>query len=156
MKVRIDGRGMERFFNIAAQRGIVIEKIETKRDRLRRNMTAIGMIDMITMLKRNELEKEDKKQGKTVCFETSPSNFKRLKPIARKTDVRLRITEKHGFPFWLLLGRRRILWVGGLAAFFLLLYSSSFHVWDISFEGNHRFTDETLLHFMATVRCSAG
>ena len=30
MKVRIDGRGMERFFNIAAQRGIVIEKIETK------------------------------------------------------------------------------------------------------------------------------
>ena len=30
VKVRIDGRGMERFFNIAAQRGIVIEKIETK------------------------------------------------------------------------------------------------------------------------------
>ena len=28
VKVRIDGRGMERFFNIAAQRGIVIGKIE--------------------------------------------------------------------------------------------------------------------------------
>ena len=30
MKVRINGRGMERFFNIAAQRGIAIEKIEIK------------------------------------------------------------------------------------------------------------------------------
>ena len=30
VKVRIEGRGMERFFNIAAQRGITITEIETK------------------------------------------------------------------------------------------------------------------------------
>ena len=30
VKDRIDGRGMERYFNIAAQRGIGIENIETK------------------------------------------------------------------------------------------------------------------------------
>ena len=102
------------------------------------------------------MEKEDKKQGKTVCFEISPRNFKRLKPIARKTDVRLRITEKHGFPFWLILGRRRSLWAGGLAAFFLLIYLSSFYVWDISFDGNHRFTDEMLLHFMDTIPVQCG
>ncbi|MBS7201574.1 sporulation protein YqfD [butyrate-producing bacterium] len=148
VKVRIDGRGMERFFNIAAQRGIVIEKIETKEipaaeyDGNRHD--------------RYDNQKEDKKQGKTVCFEISPRNFKRLKPIARKTDVRLRITEKHGFPFWLILGRRRSLWAGGLAAFFLLIYLSSFYVWDISFDGNHRFTDEMLLHFMDTIPVQCG
>ena len=60
------------------------------------------------------------------------------------------------FHFWLILGRRRSLWVGGLAAFFLLICLSSFYVWDISFEGNHRFTDETLLHFMATVPVQCG
>lgn len=155
VKVRIDGRGMERFFNIAAQRGIVIEKIETKEiPAAEYDGNRHERYD--NHVEKKELEKEDKKQGKTVCFEISPRNFKRLKPIARKTDVRLRITEKHGFPFWLILGRRRSLWAGGLAAFFLLIYLSSFYVWDISFDGNHRFTDEMLLHFMDTIPVQCG
>lgn len=150
MKVRIEGRGIERFFNIAAQRGIMIEKIETK------EIPAAEHDRYDNRVEKNELENEERKQGKTVCFQTSPKDFKRLKAIARKTNVLLRITEKHGFPFLLILGRRRSLWVGGLAAFFLLICLSSFYVWDISFEGNHRFTDETLLHFMATVPVQCG
>jgi len=150
VKVRIEGRGIERFFNIAAQRGIMIEKIETK------EITAAEHDRYDNRVEKNELENEERKQGKTVCFQTSPKDFKRLKAIARKTNVLLRITEKHGFPFLLILGRRRSLWVGGLAAFFLLICLSSFYVWDISFEGNHRFTDETLLHFMATVPVQCG
>lgn len=150
VKVRIEGRGIERFFNIAAQRGIMIEKIETK------EIPAAEHDRYDNRVEKNELENEERKQGKTVCFQTSPKDFKRLKSIARKTNVLLRITEKHGFPFLLILGRRRSLWVGGLAAFFLLICLSSFYVWDISFEGNHRFTDETLLHFMATVPVQCG
>ena len=150
VKVRIEGRGIERFFNIAAQRGIMIEKIETK------EIPAAEHNRYDNRVEKNELENEERKQGKTVCFQTSPKDFKRLKSIARKTNVLLRITEKHGFPFLLILGRRRSLWVGGLAAFFLLICLSSFYVWDISFEGNHRFTDETLLHFMATVPVQCG
>lgn len=174
MKVRIEGRGMERFFNIAAQRGITITEIETKETKKARKAGSVGKkedrVEKIhaaeyshrqytqkdECIERNEYEKDNAEMEKTVYFWTSPRNFKRLKPIARKTDVRLRITEKHGFPFWLLLGRRRSLWVGGLAAFFLLICLSSFYVWDISFEGNHRFTDETLLHFMATVPVQCG
>lgn len=150
VKVRIEGRGIERFFNIAAQRGIMIEKIETK------EIPAAEHDRYDNRVEKNELENEERKQGKTVCFQTSPKDFKRLKSIARKTNVLLRITEKHGFPFLLILGRRRSLWVGGLAAFFLLICLSSFYVWDISFEGNHCFTDETLLHFMATVPVQCG
>lgn len=155
VKVRINGRGMERFFNIAAQRGIVIEKIEIEEiPATEYEGNRHGRYD--NRVEKEKLEKEDKKQGETVCFQTSPRDFKRLKPIARKTDVRLRITEKHGFPFWLILGRRRSLWVGGLAAFFLLVYLSSFYVWDISFDGNHRFTDEMLLHFMDAIPMRCG
>lgn len=119
-------------------------------------MTAIGMNDMITMLKRKNWKKRTRNRGKLSASRYHRENFKRLKPIARKTDVRLRITEKHGFPFWLILGRRRSLWAGGLAAFFLLIYLSSFYVWDISFDGNHRFTDEMLLHFMDTIPVQCG
>ena len=83
VKVRIDGRGMERFFNIAAQRGIVIEKIETKEiPAAEYDGNRHDRYD--NHVEKKELEKEDKKQGKTVCFEISPRNFKRLKPIARK------------------------------------------------------------------------
>ena len=131
VKVRIDGRGMERFFNIAAQREIEIWDIETE-------------------------EREKKCGGKrSVYFKIMPRDFKHLKSIAEKTGVRLRITEKHGLPFWMITGRRRSLWVGGLATFFLLIFVSSFYVWDISFDGNCRFTDETLLHFIdaVPVRC---
>lgn len=174
VKVRIEGRGIERFFNIAAQRGIMIEEIETEEKGTKR---AIGPDDRRKdkrdvvytaeygkgwnirhddRIENNEFEKDGRNSSKEIFFRTSPHDFKRLKPIARKTDVLLRITEKHGFPFLLILGRRRSLWVGGLAAFFLLIYLSSFYVWDISFEGNHRFTDETLLHFMATVPVQCG
>ena len=82
MKVRIDGRGMERFFNIAAQRGIVIEKIETKEiPAAEYDGNRHERYD--NHVEKKELEKEDKKQGKTVCFEISPRNFKRLKPENR-------------------------------------------------------------------------
>lgn len=174
VKVRIEGRGMERFFNIAAQRGITIAEIETKETKKARKADPVRKKEDIAekihaaeysrrkytqkdeCIKRNESEKDNADIEKTVYFWTSPRDFKRLKPIARKTDVRLRITEKHGFPFWLILGRRRSLWVGGLAAFFLLLYLSSFYVWDISFDGNRRFTDETLLHFMNGIPVQCG
>ncbi len=88
-----------------------------------------------------------RKQGKTVCFQTSPKTFKRLKPSPENECSPADHRESTVFHFWLILAVRRSLWVGGLAAFFLLICLSSFYVWDISFEGNHRFTDETLLHF---------
>lgn len=117
MKVRIEGRGMERFFNIAAQRGITITEIETKETKKARKAGSVGKkedrVEKIhaaeyshrqytqkdECIERNEYEKDNAEMEKTVYFWTSPRNFKRLKPIARKTDVRLRITEKHGFPF---------------------------------------------------------
>ncbi len=174
VKVRIEGRGMERFFNIAAQRGIAIEEIETEEKGTKRAIRSdAGRKDRSEVvytaeygdkqnvrhndcIQNNEFKADVRNSNKVVCFQTTPRDFKRLKPIARKTDVRLRITEKQGFPFWLILGRRRSLWVGGLAVFFLLIYISSFYVWDISFDGNRRFTDETLLHFMDAIPVQCG
>ena len=42
VKVRIEGRGMERFFNIATQRGITITEIETKETRKREKQVRSG------------------------------------------------------------------------------------------------------------------
>lgn len=37
-----------------------------------------------------------------------------------------------------------------------MLYGLSFFIWDISFEGNLRFTDQTLLHYMETLPVACG
>ena len=86
MKVRIEGRGIERFFNIAAQRGIMIEKIETK------EIPAAEHDRHDNRVEKNELEKEERKQGKTVCFQTSPKDFRRLHSFARLTNGCRRFT----------------------------------------------------------------
>ena len=86
-----------------------------------------------------------------VMFWTAPKDFKHMKAIAKKTGVRLRIRERYGLPFGIYKNRKRKLMAAGVAAFFIFMYGMTFFIWDISFEGNYRFTDETLLHFMETL-----
>ena len=91
-----------------------------------------------------------------VSFWTTPGDFKRMKPVARKAKVRLRIRERYGLPFFLHRNRKRKLLAAGLCSFFMLLYALSFFIWDISFEGNRKFTDEMLLHYMETLPVVCG
>ena len=67
-------------------------------------------------------------------FLTSPKDFKKMKDVARKTDVHLRIKGRRGLPFFLYRNRKRKLLGIGVGTFFLVLYLSSFFIWDISFE----------------------
>lgn len=101
---------------------------------------------------------ESGKNGKlrAVLFTAAPEDMKRMKPIARKAGVRLRIKKKSGITFFLFRMRRRKLLAVGAAAFFFLLYFLSLFVWDISVEGNFRFTEETILHYLDTLPVSCG
>ncbi len=84
-------------------------------------------------------------------FLTSPNDFKKMKDVARKTGVHLRIKGRHGVPFFLYRNRKRKLLGIGILIFCLSLYLSSFFIWDISYEGNLRFTDEMLNAYLKTV-----
>lgn len=126
VRVTIDGYDRERFFNIGASRELHICEI-----------------------------RQDHETG-TTTFWTTPNDFKRMKPVAKKAQAKLRITGKYGFPFFLSRGRKRKLLLAGILFFFLFLYTMSFFVWDISFEGNRRFTDEMLLHYMETLPVTCG
>ena len=84
-------------------------------------------------------------------FMTSPSDFKRMKDVARKTGVHLRIIGRHGLPFFLYRNRMRKLLQIGVVIFLFGLYLSSFFIWDISYEGNRRFTDEMLDGYLESI-----
>ena len=91
-----------------------------------------------------------------VLFWTTGEDYKKMKPAARKAGVRLFLRKKYGLPFFLFRNRKRKPLVAGFVCFFLFLYGLSFFIWDISFEGNLRFTDQTLLHYMETLPVACG
>lgn len=91
-----------------------------------------------------------------VLFWTTVEDYKKMKPAARKAGVRLFLRKKYGLPFFLFRNRKRKPLAAGFVCFFLLLYGLSFFIWDISFEGNLRFTDQTLLHYMETLPVACG
>lgn len=75
-------------------------------------------------------------------------DYRRVRPLVRKAQVRLRILGRYGLPFFLYRNRRRKLYGAGILSFFLVLFIMSQFIWDISIEGNYYFTDDVLLHYL--------
>ncbi len=75
-------------------------------------------------------------------------DFRRVRPLVRKSKVRLKIVSRRGLPFFLKRNRKRKMWATGAACFFLLLYAMNLFIWDIEFEGNYRYTDDTLSRYL--------
>ena len=126
VRLQIDGYDRERFFNIAARRELKICEI-----------------------------KEDPETKKT-SFWTTVEDFKKMKAVTKKAGAKLHITGRFGLPFFLYRNRKRKLLALGVCSFFIMLYALSFFIWDISFEGNLRFPDEMILHYMETLPVSCG
>jgi similar to stage IV sporulation protein len=85
--------------------------------------------------------------GQTYQFFMTVSGFRKIKPLVRKSKVRLRILKKFGLPFFLYRNKRRKFYAAGFLSFFLILYSLSLFIWDIEFDGNRMYTYDTLLKY---------
>ena len=75
-------------------------------------------------------------------------NVRKIRPLARKSHMKVKIIGKYGLPFYLYRYRRRKLFFFGalLAVGLVWLYST--YIWDIHFEGNDKWTDTTLLDYL--------
>ncbi len=82
-------------------------------------------------------------------------DYRTIRPLARKAGVRLHILRRRGLPFFLARGRKRWYYAAGILAFFGVLYGMSCFLWSIGFEGNYRYTSDTLSRYMDTlgIRC---
>ncbi len=78
----------------------------------------------------------------------SIADFRKLRDLLRKSRVSLRITERHGLPFFLHRYRKRKVYVAGIAAAFVFMLWLSSHVWQISIDGNLAQTDEVLYDYL--------
>lgn len=85
-------------------------------------------------------------EGFLFCI--SIKDYRRLRPVVRKTKTRLLIRNRYGFPFFLYKYRKRKMYFCGLFSFFILIYLLSLFIWDIHIEGNYSYTDNVLLDFL--------
>lgn len=86
----------------------------------------------------------------------SVRDFKRLRPLVRKTGTRIKIVRKCGLPFFLYRFRRRKMFFGGMLFSAALVYTLSLFVWNIHFTGNVTQSTTELLAFLETLGVKHG
>ena len=86
--------------------------------------------------------------GKGYGMYMSISDFRKLKPLVRKTHTKVTLEGRYGFPFFLARYRKRKLFFAGLFLCAVLLRGYSLFIWDILFKGNVRYPDTTLAEFL--------
>ncbi len=80
--------------------------------------------------------------------------FRKLRPIIRKTHTKVVLVERYGLPFFIRRHRKRKTFLAGVLICIGLLFFYSSYIWDIHFEGNEKWTDQTLLEFLNTKEVS--
>ena len=82
-------------------------------------------------------------------------DFRRLRPMVRKSRAKVRITQKRGSPVFIHKYRGRKLFTGSVIAICLIFLLSSF-IWRIQIDGNLARTDEVLLSFLTEKGIACG
>ena len=82
------------------------------------------------------------------AFYISAKDFKKLKEILKKTQVKLIIKKRFGLPFFMFKYRKHYSFIVGIFLSAIMLYGMSLFVWDINIEGNLMYTDNMLLTYL--------
>lgn len=81
-------------------------------------------------------------------FNLSARNYKKLKPIFRKTRLVPKIKKKHGLPFFMKRNRKRKGFFVGVLICTILVYLMSLYIWNIEVLGGYKYTPEALIKFL--------
>lgn len=83
-------------------------------------------------------------------------DFRKLKPLLRKTRTRITILERYGVPFFMHRYRKRKVLFLGAALCILIVFLLSKHIWKIEVNGNQSITNQVLLEYLETEKTFHG
>ncbi|MGO5051425.1 sporulation protein YqfD [Lachnospiraceae bacterium LCP25S3_G4] len=86
----------------------------------------------------------------------SVRDFKRLKPIKKKTGTKIIVCKKCGLRFILHHYRKRKVFMGGMILCISIIYLLSLNIWNINVTGNKARTDETITEYLAQMNVTRG
>lgn len=92
----------------------------------------------------------------TTRFSCFAGDYRRLRPMARRACVRMRMRQKHGFPFWRFRYRHRKGLLVGAAVYAVVLMLLAPRIWVIEVAGNHRTDTAAVLQAVAEYGVSVG
>lgn len=87
---------------------------------------------------------------------TSIDDYYAMRPLIKKSHMKIKIDQKKGLPFWLYRNRKRLPFFFGFGCFMFLLQILSLFIWSIDYEGNQKYTDEELGRFLRSQGYMAG
>lgn len=90
-----------------------------------------------------------KNNKNNINCKVSISDFKKLKPCAKKTKSKIKIIKKHGLPFFTFKNRKRKFFAFGIFVFIFMLYFLSSFIWSIQIIGNEQIDNNQILKFLA-------
>lgn len=97
-----------------------------------------------------------KKHGNILYCSTMASEYRALRRIAKKSKIKIKIKEKHGFPFFVRKYKERKGIFVGILCFGLTLYFLSLYIWSIDVQGATTLDKNDLNNLISDLGISAG
>ena len=91
-----------------------------------------------------------------IQMEIDAENFKKLRPLVRKTHVKIHILNRHGPAFFFYRHKWRWWFLLGMTVFAGIIYILSLFVWQIDIDGNCKYTDALILQALAQMDVKTG
>lgn len=91
-----------------------------------------------------------------IQMEIEAKNFRKLRPLVRKTQVKIHILNRQGPAFFFYRHRRRWWFLLGAAACAGIIYVLSLFIWQIDIDGNSKYTDALILQALAQMDVKTG
>ena len=91
-----------------------------------------------------------------IQMEIDAENFKKLRPLVRKTHVKIHILNRLGPAFFFYRHKRRWWFLLGMTVFAGMIYMLSLFVWQIDIDGNRKYTDALILQALAQMDVKTG
>ena len=91
-----------------------------------------------------------------IQMEIDAKSFKKLRPLVRKTHVKIHILDRQGLAFFFYRHKRRWWFLLGMMVFAGMIYILSLFVWQIDIDGNRKYTDALILQALAKMDVKTG
>lgn len=91
-----------------------------------------------------------------IQMEIDAENFKKLRPLVRKTHVKIHILNRQGPAFFFYRHKKRWWFLFGAAVCTGVIYVMSLFIWQIDIDGNSKYTDALILQALSQMNVRTG
>lgn len=92
----------------------------------------------------------------TIQMEIDAKSFKKLRPLVRKTHVKIHILDRQGPAFFFYRHKKRWWFLFGAAVCTGVIYVMSLFIWQIDIDGNSKYTDALILQALSQMNVRTG